>query len=151
MVYLSYICLNHLWNSWAINFSDKIALVITILSFFILCMFSLTYYFLVGLLKNKACYFIYNFYRCHESYVYLSIKNLLRNLIRGAIFFYLDGYYAYKLLCLGIIEGIVFIIGLTIHLTSEIFISKLAFCLELLYHLIFVIFNLGLYFEYFCQ
>lgn len=130
---------------------DKISLFITIIIFFIISIFSLTYYFLVGRLKKCASYFIYNCYRCHESYIYLTAKNLMRNFIRGAIFYYLNDCYIYMLLCLGIVEIIVIIIAVIIQLRSYTFISKIIFSLEVINHLTFSIFNLALYFEYFCE
>lgn len=48
IIYFSYVTYNNFSNSWTINFMDKVALLLNIIFFFFISIFSLTYYFLVG-------------------------------------------------------------------------------------------------------
>lgn len=92
--YFVYVCLGHLSVSFSFKFEDKACLGLTVFFLWIILMFSFCFYVLVGhFLREKACYFIFCFYRCNAGYFYLTIKNLSRNLLRGTIFFFFHEYF----------------------------------------------------------
>lgn len=96
IAYFTYCCFNHLSNAFSFKFADKLALLFTVLFLFIVLIISICFYFIVGeLLKNKSCYFIHCFYRCHKSYCYLMMYNMLIEFVKGSIHYFLAGKYDY--------------------------------------------------------
>lgn len=90
MSYFAYVCFGHLSMAFSFVFVDKAALTFTVVFLWGLLMFSLTFYLLVGyFLRQKAYHFIYCMYRVHEGYIFITVKALLRNFVRGAIFYFL--------------------------------------------------------------
>ena len=102
--YFAYVSFGHLSNSFSFKFYDKQSLIFCLLFIWAFFLYSLVYYPLVGcFLKKKACYFIEGLYRYNSSYLFLTVKNLVRNLIRGAIFYFLHEFYLKKLLLLSLV------------------------------------------------
>lgn len=97
-------------------------------------------------LQEKAGYFIYCYYRCNSGYFLLSTKNLVRNPLRGAVFYFLHELYLEELLLLSVAEALVLVILIVWESTAEAFVSKVFYCLELIYHFLFILLNLSLYF-----
>lgn len=80
-----------------------------------LMIFSLGFYFLVGeFLGKKAYHFIFCMYREYEGYAFITVRNLFRNLCRGAIFYFLHDLYDLELLFLSFVE--IFVVACAIVL-----------------------------------
>jgi hypothetical protein len=90
IVYFTYVCFGHLTTSFTFEFGDKISLFFTVLFLFLLVIFTFGFYPLMGsFLLKKSSYFLYSCYRCYPGYTYLSVKNLIRNFLRGTVFYFL--------------------------------------------------------------
>ena len=90
LVYLVYVCFGHLSTAFHFRFADRLSLAFTVVFLWGIVLFSLTFYILVGrFLQSKACYFLYCYYRCTSGYFFITIKNLVRNFLRGATFYFL--------------------------------------------------------------
>lgn len=102
--------------------------------------------FYISLVKNykkKSCYFIYSYYRCTPTFYYLTIKILLRGMLKGAIHYFLNSYYFYEMMTLILLEVTIVIVTITMEKKYEIFISKTFFCLSLVYHFCFAYIDLS--------
>lgn len=89
VIYFVYVCLGHLSTPFHFRFGDKMSLSFTLAFFWIVIMFTFTFYILIGsFLKKQASYFIYCYYRCNSGYAFVTAKNLLRNFLRGFAFYY---------------------------------------------------------------
>ena len=111
VVYFTYVCFGHLSTSFSFQFGDKVSLLFTVVFLFVVVVFTFAYYLLVGhFLQEKAGYFIYCYYRCNSGYFLLSTKNLIRNFLRGAVFYFLHEFYLQELSLLSSIEVLVIII-----------------------------------------
>lgn len=144
--YFVYVCFGHLSMAFAFGFADKAALMLTVAFLWGLLAFSLTFYLLIGyFLGAKAYHFLYCMYRVHESYIFITAKMLLRNFVRGAIFFFLHDFYEIELLLLSAVELAVILAALALETRNRIFVSKTFYCLWLFYHFSFILLNTALH------
>ena len=94
MVYFTYIAFGHFCLSFSFTWRDKLALVFTTLFFGLVVILAFSFYFLLGeFLKQKAGYFLNCYYRVQLGYFLLTSKNLVRNLLRGIIYYFLHELY----------------------------------------------------------
>ena len=90
VIYFVYVCLGHLSTAFHFIFGDKASLAFTVVFLWVVMMFSFTFYSLTGhFLQKKAGYFLPCVYRCNLGYFLTTVKNLVRNFLRGAIFYFL--------------------------------------------------------------
>ena len=151
IIYFTYVCFSHLDTSFLFRFGDKVSLVFTTVFLWGLILFTLVYYPLVGcFLKQRASYFIYCYYRCNSGYFYLNVKNLGRNFLRGAVFYFMDNFFKEEIALLCLIQAIVIIVTIYLETHKKIFLNKIFYLLWLTYHILFVLFNLTIYFWYVC-
>ena len=109
---------------------------------------SISFYFIVGeLLKKKACYFIFCFYRCHKAYCYLSVYNMCIELAKGALHYFLLGKYGYLIASLCALESFTILYTIWMEKIHNIFIPKSMFVSYLCYHFCFILLNISLYIE----
>ena len=89
VAYFSYVCFGHLSTPFTFQFGDKLSLIFTTFVLWIVIMFCFAFYPLVGyFLQKKAGYFLSYAYRCNPGYLSLSLKNLIRNFLRGSVFYF---------------------------------------------------------------
>lgn len=92
--YFVYVCLGNLELSFSFKFGDRLSLLFAVLFFWAVLLFSFAFYLLLGhYLRKRACYFIFCMYRSYEGHFYLTLRNLVRNLGRGAVFFFFHHLY----------------------------------------------------------
>ena len=149
VIYFTYVCFSHLGTSFFWRFGDKVSLVFTIVLLWGLILFTLVYYPLVGyFLRQKASYFIYCYYRCNSGYFFLNVKNLGRNFLRGAVFYFVDNFFLEEIALLCLIEAAVIVLTIYLESHKKIFLNKIFYLLWLTYHFLFVLLNLALYLWY---
>ena len=89
IAYFIYVCFGHLAMPFTFDFYDRLSLSFTVVFLWVLLVFSLIFYSLIGrYLQNKAGHFLYCYYRCNSGYLLIASKNLIRNFLRGAIFYF---------------------------------------------------------------
>ena len=102
--YFCYVCLSHLSTPFSFQFGDKLSLGFTVVFFWVILMFCFLFYFLITrYLKKKAGYFLSYVYRCNHGCMILSIKNLIRNLLRAAVFYFFHEFYGTQIILLIVI------------------------------------------------
>lgn len=89
IAYFTYVCFGHLTTSFHFKYGDKLSLIFTVVFLFMILLFSISFYPLMGhYLKKKSKIFI----SCHpptnSGYLFLSIKNSMRNFLRGSVFYF---------------------------------------------------------------
>lgn len=152
IAYFTYVCFGNLNLSFSFYFVDKILIGTTVVFLWVIVLFSLIFYPLIGkYLKKRAGYFIYCVYRFNPGYYFIQIKLLLRNFMRGAIFYFLHSSYVAELFLLLGVEVMVLVITLILQQKQNIFISKSFYSMFLVYHFLFIFHNLSLYFGYICD
>ena len=101
--YFVYVCFGNLSLAFSFSFADKLSLIFNILFLFVLLLFSVTFYLLLGkFLRKKAGYFIYCFYRCLPGHFFLSFRAFMRGFLRGSIHFFLHNYYEWEIFSLSL-------------------------------------------------
>ena len=96
VIYFVYVCFGHFSTSFSFQFGDKISLAFTLAFFLFITVSVFVFYSLAGeFLQQRAGYFIYNYYRCNEGLFVITVKNLVRNFLRGSIFYFLHEFYAW--------------------------------------------------------
>lgn len=131
--YFVYACFNNLSVPFSFNYADRLALSLTITFFFVVILFSFTFYYLIcEFLQMHASYFMFGVSWSRYDCYLITIKNLLRNFTRGAIFYFMQEMFTYELLLLGLVEIIVVSSALALQRVGRIFVSKLFFCSSLL-------------------
>ena len=80
-----------------------------------------------------------------------GVKKLVRNFVRGAIFFLFHEYYPEQLILLTIVEAIIVVLIFLLEATKGIFISKIFYIEWLVYHCLFIPLNMSLYLSYLCD
>jgi hypothetical protein len=149
VIYLVYVCFGHLQSSFSFHFGDKLSLAFTVLFLWVTVVFTFCFYQMVGyFLGKRACYFIYCYYRCDYSYHYLTLKNLVRNFLRGSIFYFLRDYLAEEFILLSVVEVGLVLCSIALQSYKKIFISKTFYSLWLIYHSLFILLNFSLYFGF---
>ena len=146
VAYFAYVSFGHLQTSFNFSFKDKFSLVFTVVFLWFIVLFSFAYYPLVNFfLKKKAGYFLSYVYRCDSGCFFLTIKNLVRNFLRGAIFYFLHEFHEKQLIFLLVTQVVIIVLALYFQQKKHIFFSKSFFCLALSYHTLFAFLNLILY------
>lgn len=152
MVYFTYISFGHLCLAFSFTWRDKLALVFTTLFFGLVVILAFSFYSLLGeFLKQKTGYFLNCYYRIHLGYFLLTSKNLVRNFLRGIIYYFLHEFYLQELILLSIIEVIEAVITILVESKKRVFISKIFYSLELTINFLFVLLNFSLYFGVACD
>lgn len=90
IAYFTYVCFGHLTTSFHFKYGDKLSLIFTIVFLFIVLIFSISFYPLMGhYFRKKSKLFISCHHPTNSGYLFLSIKNLMRNFLRGSVFYFL--------------------------------------------------------------
>ena len=119
VAYFIYVCFGNMNMSFSFSFADKLALVFTVLFLFVLLVFSVIFYLLLGkYLMKQAGYFIYCFYRCLPAHFFLALRTFFRGCLRGAIHYFLYHHYEWEIICLTLVELIVLICAIIIEKRS---------------------------------
>ena len=79
------------------------------------------------------------------------MKNLIRNFLRGIIYYFLHELYLEELIMLSVIEVIEAVITILVESKKKVFISKIFYSLELVINFLFVLLNFSLYFGVACD
>lgn len=117
--------------------------------FLVVLIFCISFYPLMGhYFRKKSKLFMSCHHPTNSGYLFLSIKNLMRNFLRGSVFYFLHEFYVAELIALSMVE--ISTMGLMIFLEKKkkIFKEKFFFYCGLAYHLLLVLLNASLYLGY---
>ena len=104
VIYFTYVCFGHFQTSFHFHFGDKVSLTFTTVFFGVIVLFTFTFYFLTGrYLGKKSKYFTSFVHRCNSGLFFLTFQNLIRNFLRGSVFFFLYYLYLEQLILLSVV------------------------------------------------
>lgn len=122
VAYFSFVCFGHIETSFSFKFGDKISLLFMMVFLWIIIIFSFTFYPLIGrYLEKRSSSFIQSIRGCNSGLFFISMRQLIRNFIRGAVFYFLYQYYAVELILLIVIEVAIVILTVAFELRNKIF------------------------------
>ena len=146
--FFTYLFFRQSFVAFASKFLDKVFVAGAVVCFFVVISFVCCFYFLFyRYLKKKFGYFIYCYYRCLPSMVFLTIQRILRGVVRGVIHSCLHNQYKIEIVLLCVMEACLIVSAVWFEKKKKIFLTQLMFCLTLCYHFLFIILNLSLYVE----
>lgn len=128
------------------------SLIFTVTFLFFLMISALCFYALLNKYLGKQCgYFFSFYYRTFSGMCMLTTGTFVRRFVQGAAHFFLYHNYGYLMIALSCLEILIVVLMIALQKRHKIVVSSLDFCLHVLYHFLFVIVNLSLYFCYFAN
>ena len=148
MPFFTYIFFRQAMVAFSFNFTDKLFIAVAVVVFFLMMMAGICFYFLFDYLyKKRFGYFIYCFYRCFPSMVFLTFRMFVRGFARGVIHSTLHSNYWLAIVLLSALEVAVIVLAIWLEKKHKIFMTQTMFCLTLIYHFVFLLLNPLLFVE----
>ena len=146
--FFTYIFFRQTMVAFAFKFADKLFIAGAVVVFFAILMAASCFYFLSNYhYKKRFGYFIYCFYRCFPSMVFLTFRMFVRGFARGVIHSTLHYDYWLAIVLLSVLEAAVIVLAVWLEKKYQIFMTQTMFCLMLIYHFVFLVLNPLLYVE----
>ena len=147
--YFTYLFFNQTKNFFAFNFWDKISLAFSVVFMMIVLLCSICFFILVNeFYEKKSGYFLHNFYRTPKGILYATLRINIRGLIYGMLHSLLYEYYTELMVSLIAIEFIFLVVSAYLEMTDKVYLARIHFWLEEFYHLLLILLNLALLYEY---
>ena len=146
--FFTYIFFRQAMVAFAFKFADKVFIAGAVVVFFAMLLAASCFYFLGNYhYKKRFGYFIYCFYRCFPSMVFLTFRMFVRGFVRGVIHSTLHYNYWVAIVLLSILEATVIVLAVWLEKKYRIFMTQSMFCLVLMYHFVFLVLNPLFYVE----
>lgn len=102
--YFVFVCFSHIQNGFTFRFTDKLALIFTVLFMFCLIFFVFSFYLLVFIyLGKKSSHFIEFTFPSIAGFNCKTIQFLVRNILRSAIYYFFHYQYKNLLIALALV------------------------------------------------
>ena len=146
--FFTYLFFRQMMVSFSFKAVDKAFLALSTVLFFCIMVSVCCFYFMANCAYKKGFgYFLYCFYRCFPSFVFLTCRYFVSGFAKGVIHSVLHQEYEKQMVLLCCVEAFVISVLIVAQQKCHICLTKSMYCLFLLYHFLFILLNVCLCFE----